>query len=883
MLKQNHISRPFAIHRHIRSFQKQRRIYQLTAPLTYIGVFVSVLLVLALLYTHLNIAPFGNASRSLAAADADLQYLDFFMYLKDVFSGDNSIAYTFSKTLGGGYFAVFTYYLCSPFNLLLLFFDKTSIVAFYDITVALKLALAGVTCTYYVSQRFRGVFPTYVLAIFGIGYALSQYNLAQSYNLMWLDGVYLLPLIFLGVYRLVTKRSYLTLILAVAASLLFNWYTGIINCLFASILVFIELALFCINRHTHHHTVIVRIIVRYAASMICAFAISAIVIIPTLLELRGGRGVSDFNDIQNTWLGSIATVVSGSVIGTDSGLGLLSWFPGSLVLILSISCLVDRTVALSIRTVFAGLIAIGIMACYWQPLFWIFSLTKTADSYWYRFSYGILSSLFFIAAYYAAQKRLQHSFDSKLLLKTAVCWSLALIVADYIAPAYSRNYVYYTALLIIVCAVLLHFRCSSSSRRLRQLCAVALVLMCIVEVTIAGKQLFTTRAVAASPTSSVTAYVANAEQQIQAIRQADPESYRIYSTVNRNMTYNEPAAHNYWSITGYTSDPDNNQRQFLDALGYRINGDNFNVTEDSNLAAESLLGVKYIITDQAEPYLMPRDDLPKTTVDGSVLTVYENPFALPLSFSSQAADTQYSLPTNSQNPFENINAIYRYLTNQNISVFTPASYTVAQKDDRIIYTLDTPKQASMLYGNIPWNHYANTTINANGNKFFYAQWASRSVFSIPNSDNGSTVRVTLTTDDSSSISVGTEQFYILNIDALRQATSLLQSSASSKIDIHNGSATITHIAESQQQLTLLIPFDSNWNIQVNGAKVTPSTLDNCLMIVPLETGKNTITMQYKIPGFTVSSIITIVGLASLAIYYRIRFWRNRHHTASSAR
>ena len=66
--------------------------------------------------------PFGE--ESLATMDASIQYLDFFSFLKDVLSGKNNIFYSFSKMLGGSYFSVFSYYLASPFNFLVVFFEK---------------------------------------------------------------------------------------------------------------------------------------------------------------------------------------------------------------------------------------------------------------------------------------------------------------------------------------------------------------------------------------------------------------------------------------------------------------------------------------------------------------------------------------------------------------------------------------------------------------------------------------------------------------------------------------------------------------------------------------------------------------------------------------
>lgn len=48
-----------------------------------------------------SFAPFGTADNSLASMDGFIQYLDFFAWYKDLLAGNNDIAYSFSKMLGG--------------------------------------------------------------------------------------------------------------------------------------------------------------------------------------------------------------------------------------------------------------------------------------------------------------------------------------------------------------------------------------------------------------------------------------------------------------------------------------------------------------------------------------------------------------------------------------------------------------------------------------------------------------------------------------------------------------------------------------------------------------------------------------------------------------
>ena len=114
--------------------------------------FIIVLIMLMALLLIKEYAPFGN--NSFAWMDRNIQYMDFFTYLKDVLDGKNSIAYTLSNMLGGSSVGVLGYYLSSPLNLILIFFDKASIPTFFNILVLLKLSIAGFTFSYYLQNYF---------------------------------------------------------------------------------------------------------------------------------------------------------------------------------------------------------------------------------------------------------------------------------------------------------------------------------------------------------------------------------------------------------------------------------------------------------------------------------------------------------------------------------------------------------------------------------------------------------------------------------------------------------------------------------------------------------------------------------------------------------
>lgn len=302
----------------------------------YLASFLTAIFIMFALYWWQGFAPFG--ARSLACFDADYQYLDFFSYLKDVLSGANTLGYSFSKALGGNTVADFSYYLASPFNLLVVFFDKANLASFFDVVVALKLGTAALTMRIFLNKRFEDAQRTsqsIILYLLSICYALGQYSIAQSSNIMWLDGVMLLPLMMVGVYRVANGKRSLLLPIVVGISILFNWYSGAINCLFSIVWVFVELVLRVCEGEKLKPRDVVRIGMTYACSMLLGVALSAALFLPTIAALKtSSRGSIDLMGLFAFYFnGGLLSAIDGLSLGAISTQYNVSLYCGSLALI----------------------------------------------------------------------------------------------------------------------------------------------------------------------------------------------------------------------------------------------------------------------------------------------------------------------------------------------------------------------------------------------------------------------------------------------------------------------------------------------------------------------------------------------------------------------
>lgn len=133
--------------------------------------------------------------------------------------------------------SLFSYYLSSPFNLLILLFMQFLYVnEAVTLVVLLKIGLTGVFMAWYVLKKKPGQELTAVCT--GCMYALSNYVLGYYSNLMWLDCVMLLPVFAWTIERLVQTGHWRIYAVVLGYCILSNYYMGFILCVF-SVLYFI--------------------------------------------------------------------------------------------------------------------------------------------------------------------------------------------------------------------------------------------------------------------------------------------------------------------------------------------------------------------------------------------------------------------------------------------------------------------------------------------------------------------------------------------------------------------------------------------------------------------------------------------------------------------
>ncbi|MBO7364636.1 MAG: YfhO family protein, partial [Lachnospiraceae bacterium] len=207
---------------------KKKWSFRTFAP--YLTAFLLPVLVMLVVFIERGIYPFGE--KCFLRTDLYHQYAPFFKELNNKLQNGGSLFYSWNIGGGTNFWTLSAYYLASPLNILVALCPSDYIIEFVTWTIVLKLGMCSATVTYYLNKRHGAEgLAAYPAAFFGTFYALSGFMAAYQWNVMWLDCLWLFPLIILGLERLVKENRGMLYCVTLAFCILSNYYISIMVCL----------------------------------------------------------------------------------------------------------------------------------------------------------------------------------------------------------------------------------------------------------------------------------------------------------------------------------------------------------------------------------------------------------------------------------------------------------------------------------------------------------------------------------------------------------------------------------------------------------------------------------------------------------------------------
>lgn len=276
----------------------------------YLWSFLLPIFVLICLYIIKEVHPFGD--RMYLARDMYHQYAPFFSELYNKLTNGGSLTYSWNIGLGTNFTGLYAYYLASPLNWFLALINRNHLIEVMNIFIILKLALSSVTCSYYLRCKYqRSELAVLAISLF---YALSSYVAAFAWNIMWLDCLMLLPLIILGLERLVKEGKGYLYFISLGLAIISNYYIAYMICIY---LVLYFLVLLFTNDGDKDWQYFKSRLIKFAGFSLLAGMLAAFLIIPEYFALKASAsGEINFPDTLNRYF-SIYEILSRGLMNVE--------------------------------------------------------------------------------------------------------------------------------------------------------------------------------------------------------------------------------------------------------------------------------------------------------------------------------------------------------------------------------------------------------------------------------------------------------------------------------------------------------------------------------------------------------------------------------------
>lgn len=327
--------------------------------------FLIPVIIMGSYFAYRGMAPFGSAS--ILTVDLGQQYVDFFAYLRaSLLHHPASFLYSFSKGLGGEMWGTNAYYLLSPLNLILLAFPGKFLTSGILLLLLLKYGLAGLAMAWLLNQT---QLQTGIRTLaFSTPYALMGWMIANQLNLLWLDVLFLLPLVVWGLIKLYTGRGGYFYLLSLAATMIDNYYMAWMVALFTGLF-----SAWWLSAHSQPWRRRGQLLLTWLAHSFAAAALAAVVLLPTIAALLTSKGTYTNTKWSLKWeynpLQLLAKFVPGSFNFDQMPTGQPNFYVGMLMVAGALCYYGRRRDRLPARLMAAGITILLLLSAVWPP--WI--------------------------------------------------------------------------------------------------------------------------------------------------------------------------------------------------------------------------------------------------------------------------------------------------------------------------------------------------------------------------------------------------------------------------------------------------------------------------------------------------------------------------------
>ena len=383
------------------------------------------LIIICVIYKLNKVSPFGN--NSLLKVDFYHQYGPMLVeFINRIKSGSNLI-YSFNSGLGLPLFRNYFNYLSSPINIIMILFKHKNLLTSYSFIIGIKAILSCVTCSYYIKKKFN-INNIYILGI-SILYAYSAYFTAYYWNIMWIDGLYVLPIITLGIENIVNKNEGLLYTLALTYMLYTNYFIGYMLCIYSCIYF---IAYLIIKTNKLNIKEILKKCLRFGICSLIAGLLLAWELIPLYSALKTTNATMGTIPTSQYYAFTIIDFFKNHITGVNSTVFAsdISNAPNVSFGILSIpfilTFIINNKITLKRKIVLISLLIILLASFYIAPIDYIWHAFHVPNDLPYRYSF-IYTFIFIIISAYSLKNIKNISYIKMIVAFVLTCMFIVYI------------------------------------------------------------------------------------------------------------------------------------------------------------------------------------------------------------------------------------------------------------------------------------------------------------------------------------------------------------------------------------------------------------------------------------------------------------------------
>ena len=823
-----------------------------------------------------KIAPFGD--NSILKCDLYQQYVNFFCYLKQVLLNGKSIMMSWNLGLANNFYTTFVYYLASPLNLLVVFFNEKNMYVFIELLTYIKLVLIFNTMMLYISKVWN--YKKIDSILFSLFYTFSSYVISYLFHIMWLDALYMLPIILIFVEEYIKGGKAYKITISTAYTLLVNYYMGFIVSFFAGVYF---IARFIIENKINREFILkfVKKLSIFLLALVLAFGISMIVLLPSFMQLKGNiSSTTQIFEFNKEKIELFSNVIFNNYNYMFTQKACLI-FSSTFILVLIPLFYMNKSITQKEKIVMSLVIIFLLLPVVSPLLNKFFHCMTVPNCFNYRYSFVLIFTLILISfrAYQNKDKiKKLHFFISGMVFLILTLIEITLNEKGVLTT--DGFIVSSSSIIISMITYILFFgvfaiNCFSESVKLKNASTILLIVITIVDLTISIKSY---------QKSNIDPYFT-----VETVKQYDSVMEKILNKIECKETdriifvpdmygSNMSMKYGYSNIGFFSSARNKETIQNMYKLGYNIQrADGLWITSYSGTWFNySLAGVKYYITKEKlsdnEIYGFIYEDC----IDEQYF-VYKCVNSLP--FGYYVSD---NIETTNSNPFEIQNNILNDYGEKN------------QDKERYFYTIDNTTEVAkvnknvynkMLYSDTE-NKYIekveieyeiqakkdidiyvysdiNLQIYENEKAKFqkYADlWSIESgVKQITHLNAGESYNFTLEVDKEK---YNTDEIYLYAIDNEKATQKINKKTSNSfKIEEINSNGVVGKTRfENSGYLCLEIAYDDGWRAYVDGKQSPVQPLYGSYAGIKVPEGEHEVRIYYIPRYLKLSFLITIISL-----------------------